>query len=63
MKIIELTYYDGKKIYINTGAILYFMYGNDPDADKTFIDLSNERRIWVKETPDQVLKKIKEATK
>lgn len=61
MKTIELTYYDGKKVYINPEKILYFMNGSGEDKERTFIEFDNQVRLWVNETPEQVLKKIQGA--
>lgn len=60
MKTIELTYYDGKKVYINPEQIIYFSWGSGADSDKTYIVFFSGVYMWVKETPEQVLKKIQE---
>lgn len=63
MNFIELTYYDGSKVYVFPDKILYFMNGNGDDKERTFIEFDNEVRLWVNETPEQVLQKIKECKK
>lgn len=63
MGYIELTYYDGSKVYVFPEKILYFMNGSGSDRERTFIEFDNEVRLWVNETPEQVLQKIKELKK
>lgn len=57
MALIELTETNGSKCLINTERILFVNF--DPDGDFR-INLENGLWIKIKETPEQILSKIKE---
>ena len=59
MVFIELTRPSGKKILINTNYIILIEIGENEDKFWTHIS-TNYGSIWVRETVEQVIGKIKE---
>lgn len=59
MDIIELTQPSGKKILINKNYIVLIEIGENDDKFWTHISTSYGS-IWVRETVEQVMEKIKE---
>jgi len=59
MEFIELTSPSGKKIFVDTRHIVFFQIGKGEDKIFTHIVTGNGS-IWVRETIEQVIEKIKE---
>ena len=59
MEVIELTRPSGKKIFVDTSRIVFFQIGEGEDKIYTHIETS-QGSIWVRETIEQVIEKIKE---
>lgn len=60
MAFLELTRPTGKKIFVNTKNMIYLEIGENEDKIFTHIATSYGS-IWVRETLEQILAKIKEA--
>ena len=59
MAVIELTRPEGKKIFVDTRHIVFFQIGEGEDKIYTHI-VTIQGSIWVRETIEQVIEKIKE---
>lgn len=59
MAFIELTGPSGKKMFVNIRHIVFFQIGEDEDKIFTHI-VTSQMSIWVRETIEQVIEKIKE---
>ena len=63
MKFIELTDTNGKKIFVNMARVEYMEYSeHDKETMLVFVEKVPFPQ-FVKETPEQILKKIKECGK
>lgn len=59
MAFVELTQPAGKKIFVNTRHIVFLEIGEGEDKIFTHI-VTSQGYIWVRETIEQVIEKIKE---
>lgn len=55
MNFIELTFYDGEKLFINPALIIYMTTDNEGD---TKILYPGDSWVYVKETPKEIMELI-----